>query len=542
MSTSALAEGVNLSGLRTLAVGAVVTGKTSNLAATKVLQMIGRLDREDQGGVAMVPPSSALQTGAVIVKPTNIIVDIIGRPVPTLSFDRLVGLSQIDVKPSHLTWISRDEADVMLGVTDTSGTVFTDFKLYRAWGLSPYHSSVTIHAYPVAVHKKKAEAVAPTTFSRLVRFLAQEDVMPIHIFALTSEKAELLTILPPSGVILVIILFCRKVRGFQNQALDKGRVARLERFLDAREALFKGEEELKQFHQRVTNVIVGIGDHMTVPASEQTGFVGYRWQSHNYSKMTLRAFAAYIVDFIQCTHHLDYLTGTWATYAEWARGVPMAYDFVVGVLSENVVLPILHAQRHFYRMTKIAPLAQYQWHKSLLNPHAAFAAMYRPLSDNLQGHPVQPTTPTRESGHIPPIPPRMVIENHVLIIGVAAAEQIVACLKPDTEPSFAFVHQTLQANSARAYTDRARLTKLGCVLTASPSAPTRREVGTGELPEGGVRGVERYLGVDWWGRLPVTVYSEWDEDLDLIVTEIERNTAQARARYADLVKKSGDVK
>jgi hypothetical protein len=539
LSTSALAEGVNLSGLRVLAIGVIVSGRESFLTPTKVLQMIGRLDREDIDGVAMVPLPSMFQRSGPTIKANDVIVDMIGRPVLLDTFNEIRGLCATDMPVTEVEWLTASEVDAMIGTPDVDGVVSRGLKVYREWGLAPYPTYIGIHAYPVAVYRKKYNMVIPTTFARLIRFLAMEDVLPINIFTLPPDKTEALVMLPPAAVILTIILFCRKPRAPRNESLRKSRNSRLVAFVDARIALLKKCDGLFELYGRILNVMNTLSQAMTTSRKEKEKVVGYTWPIYKHDDQVLKTNAAYVVDFLQCTHHLDTLTGIWATYAEHIRGVPMAFDYMVTLLSENVTLPTLHAERHFWRHMKMGTLYANRWDLSLVDYKAAFASMYTPMSDKLHGisiNPIQTVDTVRTKTHIPP---RCVIENHTLIIGVVAATVLISCLKPEGEPSFGSAHMTLQTAMNRVYTTQTYPTQMGGLLTVSPSAPLKREVAerTQDLR---VRGVERYLGVDWWGRLPVTSYEYWDKWFDVLVDDLTAEAASARARYDDMVKKSAD--
>jgi hypothetical protein len=539
MSTSALAEGVNISGLRMLVVGVIMSGNDSFLTQTKVMQMVGRLDREDVGGIALVPPPTSLKNTSPVVMPNNILVDVIGRPIVYGVFDSLMALGKMDAVPGSMSFLDEPEIDRMIGTVDTTKTLAASAKKYRCWGLIPYMSSVGLHAYAVAVYRKKSQTVCVTAFAKLLRYLGQDDVLPMHVFSYHTHVCALLGGLPPAACILIPLLFARKTRISPADSIRSKKISQLEQFIEAPHALMTGDHALWQLHNRILNVVSQMASEATVPAIDRTGFVGYKWQLFAYTDIHLEAFATYTIDFLNCQHDIDCLTGLWSTYAEFTRGMPAAFDYVVAVLSEDVTLPILRAEHRFWRKPTLSVLAGNGLAPGLIGPETAHMCMFKTPSSSLHGYRVPEMPDRREALQLPTIAASSVIENHMLIVMSAAARVLTRCLKPDTEPTFAQARQALATGTKRSYTDSVTKIMLDTPLTTSPGAKTRRQISDEGLDANTpARALERYMGTDWWGRMPVTPYTAWDKMLDDLVSQIESDAKVARQKFEEAARKA----
>jgi hypothetical protein len=531
MSTSALAEGVNMIRLNTLVVALVQTTRSNLLTVTKVKQILGRLDREDRGGVAYIPGPDALKESGDDVLPANILIDIGGRSTSLAAFARLTSFWDIDILPTVSKFMTEDDMGATLGQPAMQVRLWQELKEYPGRGLVPYCTRRRIHAYPSIVIRKKKDLASVTTMARLVRFMSVGTWFPIHAFAYGPEAVAVLVGLPPALCILLPILLSRKPKEYTVRAIEGSRNQRLRQYLAARMVEIGEDAPVMALYNRIANVLAKLREDTLHPKGDAK-VAGYTFTVNAYSSSVCAAQILYALDFVQCTQDLDRMASIWSTYVEEFRNVLMMFDYVVGIMSEDIVLPVLHAQAQYWRRSPFRRVGGNDMFTSFRDAESAFSAAYDAPSDFLHGYSVPVTGRHVVDGSVVNILPDRLVENHMLVVMCTAAKCLVRYTKTDAENSFGQARAVMASSVTRKYPDKVTITQLEPYLTVSPEVPTRAAAIAAGLPDDTtVRGVERYMGVDWWGRLPVTPFGPWDESVRTLRASIEARTIANRQAY-----------
>jgi hypothetical protein len=497
MSTSALAEGVNMIRLNTLVIALVQTTRSSFLTVTKVKQILGRLDREDRGGVAYIPGPDVLKESGDDILPANILIDIGGRSTSLTAFAHLVSFWDIDLLPTLSKFLTKDDMGATLGQPALQVRLWQELKEYPGRGLVPYCTRRCIHAYPSIVVRRKKELASVTTMARLVRFLSIGTWFPVHVFAYGPEAVAVLVGLPPALCILLPILLSRKPKEYTVRAIERSRNLRLRLYLSARLKEIEDDTSVMSLYNRIANVLAKLRQDTLHPKGDAK-VAGYTFAVNAYSSLVCAAQILYALDFVQCTQDLDRMASIWSTYVEEFRNALMMFDYIVGIVSEDIVLPVLHAQAQYWRRSPFRRTVGNDMFTSFRDAESAFSAAYDAPSDFLHGYKVTPTGRHVVDGPIVPILPDRLVENHMLVVMCMAAKCLVRYMKTDAENSFGQARTVMASSVTRKYPDKVMITQLEPYLTVSAAAPTRASAAAAGLPDDTiVRGVERYLDVDW---------------------------------------------
>jgi hypothetical protein len=534
-ATSALAEGVNLAGLRTVIITSAQTGETIWLSHTKVLQMLGRVDREDLGGIAYIPSPGTLRSVQQPLSGAALTVDLLGRGVTSAQYDDLSVIAGHDAFLRGSRLFTERDMHTVLGSERLVEILYPRLKHYRVGGAVPFYTNGTVRELPAILRLKKENCVL-TTMAKLVRFLATDEWFPLHVFTFDDVIVGMLSNLPPAAAILIVLVVSRKSNTATQPEVKLARAKRLRQFTKAQQVLLGNGPESRQFWASIHNVITAIHKQAMRPTAKDVKCAGYSVGIHEASADEILAQSVYVTASLHCVHDWERVSGEWATYSDTFRGMPMLFDYVVGALLENPQLPYMRAQRHFFRFNPIPQLRVTGIINDFYSPELLYDAMYHPASDHLYGYEIRPQPASVSTGDAPHLVPGCVIENHVLILLVVVAKRIDKFLRTEAEIGFGQARRALADASDRAYGERIDLVQLGGRFTTRPEAPLMPSVAKGEPepePNTIYRGVDRYMAIDAWGRIPVTAYDKWDSRVDRQRATIEDETRIVRQKFEE---------
>jgi hypothetical protein len=520
-ATSALAEGVNMSGLRTVMITDATSRDTITLNATKVLQMIGRADREDLGGIVYVPPPISLRDPPGARYTGALLVDLVGPEVPIPTLIRLAADAGSDVVVRKRVLLERMDLNTILTRDALIEAIAPTLKVYTGAGKMPYVANGLVREM-FAVIALKSERCAVCTMSRIVRLWGTDEWFPLHVFAASEIAITMLMQLPLAVIILIPLTLSQKRSSPKESTAEAARTERMSVFVEAQQALLGRDPGARTAWARIHNCVAQFVDNFHRPTENDRTLAGYRVYLPTITEAETMAISTYITASVYCCRDWERMSGEWATHMDMFRSIPMLFDYSIGILMDDVQLPLARAQRHMWRRSRCLQPNGDKYGVQMVGVENLFDAMYSPDSEVALGHPMQPMPgPVWDDDH-PHLPPGRVVENHLLIVLAVAARRFDRYTRIDPEMSFGQVRRSLSEEEPRKYNTRVTLVPFRAAMDRSSETPTIAECipadGTPLPDDVVVRGLDRFMAVDHWGRVPVTPVNGWDE----------RHAAQAR--------------
>jgi hypothetical protein len=533
-ATSALAEGVNMSGLRTVMITDASSRDSIILTATKVLQMIGRADREDVGGVVYIPPPHTLKETAAAKYTGALLVDIVGPDIDVMTTIRLAADAGYSVVVRKDTLLQGMDMRTILPVDRLLDAITPRIKVYTGLGSMPYVANNLVRQMFAVISLKKGRCAA-CTMSRVVRLWGTDEWFPLHVFAASETAVTMLIDLPLAAIILIPLVLSQKRNTAKETPAESARQTRMAAFVEAQQSLLGRDAGARTAWARVHNCVTEFVDHFQRPTNNDRTLAGYRVYLPGFTESETIAISTYVTLSLYCTHDWERMSGEWATHMDMFRSIPMLFDYSVTMLTEDVQLPLARAQRHLWRRTRLLQPRGEVFARQMVGVENFFDAMYAPCSTDALGHEMPARTPPVWNDDHPHLPPTRVIENHLLIVLIVAAKRFDRYLRLDPEMSFGQVRRAVSDEDPRKYNTHVSVVPFRQAMGSDPTLPTITEVVSpedGVLPDDVlIRGVDRYMAVDHWGRIPATPVNGWDERHVGQAKLIEAQTSGLRQKF-----------
>jgi hypothetical protein len=323
LATSAIAEGTNMSQLRTVVVTSQERTDDRNLPFYKAGQMIGRGDREDVGGFAFGPMAKQLTTREQPVNQFLLHLWIASRPVALTEFVGLIITPENPtiqirgydcLKASDLTGIGipQDRHEEIRAILKQECSV-------RGLEKIAYQGASGLRSAPMLIISPKnmqrpVDMIETCAYGQLIRLFAHEDTFNFGVLLIDNVVAGSIAQLPMLAQLCVISL-ALTITGGKTLAMRAPVVCQAyEVFIAQRIADMQRYPDfwaLSQVIKRIISAILGTRAQNAAMMHDQ----GFQHEAPLvYCDNEPDGWGVFVVELLLATNHWSKISTTWAIY------------------------------------------------------------------------------------------------------------------------------------------------------------------------------------------------------------------------------------
>jgi hypothetical protein len=345
LATSALAEGVNIAHVRMLAIFTVAyQGRKILLTSVKVLQMLGRHDREDVGGVVCTPPEDTHGNDFEPMPSSVFFADILGGGIDVQMLNSVIQLSGMNF--TQETQAAFDAQDVQMMYRACPEELIPRWLAcvpqMTGYVRIPYYACNRLMSIPG--FSVTRESVTPCLLLRVMKLFRQGRSFNMTVFAASETACSVLAGLPCFAQIAIIVVMLQ-LRQYPPSAKSI-RAQQHKEFIKFAEARRADITSSVAFNNLYTHVKLAIDQIVTAQRNmkqrlEQDGWVITRYTA---SPDVLMALAVFVTDLTLAPCNWDGIVTEWAVGNSMFGGFFGNVDTLIDVLVDQPYLPVARAQ------------------------------------------------------------------------------------------------------------------------------------------------------------------------------------------------------
>jgi hypothetical protein len=350
MSTSALAEGVNMPHLRILAVLAAAGAKASILlSSVKILQMIGRQDREDRGGLVLVPPIPCHYKETREIPSTIHFADVIGGGVDAIHMPAIKDNIDVPFDEFRTEVLKPDDLAVLYpGVKHDKLVVYAKY-LEPVTGFMPipYYGAGRLMTLPGFY--RITDRIVPSLSMRIMKLFRSGKNFNFTILGLPMNALSLLSCLPCFTQIGLITLFFQMKQTPPSKSPFQ--VARFNTFT----AFVARRRQRIATRRPFLCLFTLIQSAAMMVWQSQMRFKWKlsmnEWNLFRFacSEIMCDAFAAFLTEVTMATRNWDGIASEWGIYDSAFCGFFSAADTFVSILVDGPYFPVADFESYVVR-------------------------------------------------------------------------------------------------------------------------------------------------------------------------------------------------
>jgi hypothetical protein len=430
LCTSALAEGCNMKKLKNVFIASTMnTEQKSWLPWTKVVQELGRADREDTGSIAFCPPPASLSSKIDVSIPSLRFAEVFVRPVPN-------NLVQIMLTQNNVQLTEYEHQNLI--TIQRFRWMFSDCQ-----GKLPAPPDINVKGYETIVYPIDGAVeilpafylvnnyICPCLLLSIFKHFHKNNEINLGPFMIEPNVQIALSWLPPVAQLGLITIYLSLPQFRPRKGLAAFHVAKYKEFFDLSlnriQAFSQAHRiylSLSYISQSIANTKINVD-----PTWRKTS--PYRL---NKPVMLFddepKAFALFITEILMAASNWDGICALWGMYGPFYTSFMQNLDGLYDICTDpKVYLPVLEAQKSVFAALSpvdiTGPMIDVQ--RTLNNFGAVMLSLGDQPVNYICGVHQENPIPSNYSpfANITQSPPQCVLENGVLITLVHAA----SCIK-----------------------------------------------------------------------------------------------------------------
>jgi hypothetical protein len=347
LATSAVAEGNNMKMLKSVFVLVKQPPSKGFFPVYKVIQEIGRVDREDLGGIAYCPDPEKLGSPVYRTFPITSVGEIVGSGIPVSTFSNLFSLSVEDNVPKAITLNNILSLPHFACFTENEEYLTAMVKTCPAitgYLYTPYYFADKIVKLQAFVAKLSSESdvgyVMPTLMTKIIKHFQQDEHFNFSIFLLTKGEALALSYLP---VIAQLGLFVVYLTMPQYNAKSNYQLIRKDyytTFIDNKMKRIRNIPTLWDMYMIIKNVS-HIFPRVRIPKDDANNITIFKaGMPQTLFSNEPEAIALFITEIITADSDWEIICGQWGVYRPFYGNFMQNLDLLVSLLLDKPFLPI----------------------------------------------------------------------------------------------------------------------------------------------------------------------------------------------------------
>lgn len=344
-ATSALAEGVNLPHIRFLFILTISYRNNKTLLSTvKVLQILGRHDREDVGGFIGIPPLSVHKNEYEPVPASVFFADIFGAGVEVGSIKNVCDMCEISFPAfDTIAFTARDVKYMHPSCPDEHVDIYLrSIPQLNGFMAIPYYACnrmMTVPGFYIVDDK-----VIPCLQMRIMKLFRRGSVFNLTVLAAGEIACNILATLPCFSQIAIIMLLFG-LRQYPPMKLGMKAKQHIE-FLKFAEQREKRLSQSIIFSNLLTSVFTAIHEIAKSQKSLERSVKQNGWTISQYTTVRnlLSVIAVFVTELTITPHNWDGVVTEWMVYSSMFANFFANFDAFLDILVDEPYLPIARAQ------------------------------------------------------------------------------------------------------------------------------------------------------------------------------------------------------
>lgn len=357
MATSAIAEGNNMLGLRTVVILLRKPGDNTVFQVHKLIQEIGRVDREDEGGLALcpTPPESSVVESTSMIPVVNY-GELIGRGISGDMFDAIIHMENMHapasfaVTPTFTTSVLlkfSDDTRLLMELERMSGTLSGVESV-------PYCYAGLPRAIPAFYQDNSLDEtdrvrVVPCLMAKIVKHFHRDKELNLSPFLVEDCTVTAMTWLPVIAQLGLVVLYMTIPQYISRSAFQTRRDRYYEEFYAERLRMMSGIPYFRDIHKRISNVSYVFAS-VKLPADIRTTITQFRIRRPILAfKNEYDAFALFLTEILMVEQHWDLVCAEWGIHRNFYASFMQNLDIMVDICATGAYFPILEAQKRLFQ-------------------------------------------------------------------------------------------------------------------------------------------------------------------------------------------------
>jgi hypothetical protein len=348
LTTSALAEGVNMCFLHTAYIATVARKHNTGGSIVKIVQELGRQDREDTGGATYVPKADEIPYAEPNMPALVMTTDLFGR---NINKDVLLRFLASEGESATLETCDTvfDEATLLRTYLDADwarliSRVEVSLKGYQYMPYYHRHSYLTIPSLYVV-----GDVIMPCLMLRVLRLFRQGNNFNMQVMSLSVETINALQIFPCATQILLITILLQMKQYRSHNDIQTARNKSFNAFIQERRYMLEAEPFTQRFLGDMDVACKHVAIELKSTHVKPIEYAGLVMRRPIIEELHVLAIATYLTEITLCVEGWDYITAEWTAYDTMFAGTMNNFDAFVDILTDDPIFPVLQAQRDHIR-------------------------------------------------------------------------------------------------------------------------------------------------------------------------------------------------
>jgi hypothetical protein len=343
LTTSALAEGVNMCCLHTAYIAVISKKNGVGANVVKIVQELGRQDREDTGGITYLPTHDEVKEIDFVIPNIVMMTDLFGKNVKKETLTNFMASEKMPLGGLTVKLFSQKDLLRMYPDTNWATVMSKILVVLDGYQCMPYHDRYKYLTIPGLYDM--GDSIVPCLMLRVMRLFRRGNNFNMHVMAMDVRTVRALQIFPCATQIMVVTILLQMRQYVSQTDIQMTRNTHFAKFIQTRRIRLNHDSFTKQFVEDLFKTCQHIAALFNNPKYSKFDFNGINMCRPHIEDWNMHAIAVYVTEITLSSEGWDHITSEWAVYDVMFANSMSNFDAFVDILVDNPVFPILLAQQ-----------------------------------------------------------------------------------------------------------------------------------------------------------------------------------------------------
>jgi hypothetical protein len=347
LASSTLAEGCNMTLLSVVIVGASAgtQSKQAFIPTFKVAQEVGRVDREDFGGFALMPRVESLAEDSTVINRYELISTLFNFGIPKIDAETL--LRQLQFSDSfYITKIFEVSDYVDMFINEKVISQYTSNpQEIRGYERIPYFFNKSLHilpAFPI-FEVDRVELARPCLMQRIYKqFMRSKQEFNLHFFSYDIVCAQFLSWHPPLLQLAVAVIHLKLPQWNSHTPLNAKRLKHYITFYEKKLEIILSIPVIKEIYSNILELMTILWN-VKLPQLKHTDWLCLRPKL--IFKGEISALSVFLTCYLTAVRGWEIICSEWSVYRPFLSSFQGDLDGLIMTLIDNPLFLISKFQR-----------------------------------------------------------------------------------------------------------------------------------------------------------------------------------------------------